>query len=110
MSFLLCVAFLVSCVDLPPARLHCSPSKSDSSKRESVNKTVGGFSEVSPPVRIGGGESRLTVRPNLEVNRKLRYALGMNEIPTIIPERIDDIPLLLEPMQRMGLPTLFDTH
>jgi transposase len=34
----------------------------------------------------------------------------MHEIPTIITERIDDIPLLLEQMQRMGLPTLFDTH
>ena len=34
----------------------------------------------------------------------------MNEIPTIITERVDDIPLLLEQMQRMGLPTLFDTH
>src|SRR5574341_1253416 len=34
----------------------------------------------------------------------------MNAIPTIITERVDDIPLLLEQMQRMGLPTLFDTH
>jgi len=34
----------------------------------------------------------------------------MNEIPTIITERVDDIPLLLEQMQRLGLPTLFDTH
>ena len=34
----------------------------------------------------------------------------MHEIPTIITERIDDIPLLLAQMQRMGLPTLFDTH
>src|SRR6266568_3592117 len=34
----------------------------------------------------------------------------MNEIPTIITERVDDIPLLLEHMQRMGLPTLLDTH
>jgi transposase len=34
----------------------------------------------------------------------------MNEIPTIITERVDDIPLLLEQMQRMGLPMLFDTH
>ena len=34
----------------------------------------------------------------------------MNGIPTIITERVDDIPLLLEQMQRMGLPTLFDTH
>ena len=34
----------------------------------------------------------------------------MNEIPTIITERVDDIPLLLEQMQRMGLPPLFDTH
>ena len=34
----------------------------------------------------------------------------MNETPTIITERVDDIPLLLEHMQRMGLPTLFDHH
>src|SRR5256886_407871 len=34
----------------------------------------------------------------------------MNEIPNIIAERVDDIPLLIEQMQRMGLPTLFDTH
>src|SRR5205814_167028 len=29
---------------------------------------------------------------------------------TILTERIDDIPLLLEPRPRRGLPTLFDTH
>lgn len=34
----------------------------------------------------------------------------MNEIPNIITERVDDIPLLLEQMQRMGLPTLLDEH
>src|SRR5437870_13868339 len=34
----------------------------------------------------------------------------MHELPTILTERIDDIPLLLEPRQRRGLPTLFDTH
>ena len=34
----------------------------------------------------------------------------MHEIPTIITERVDDIPLLLEQMQRMSLPTLLDTH
>jgi transposase len=34
----------------------------------------------------------------------------MNKIPHIITERVDDIPLLLEQMQRMGLPTLLDTH
>src|SRR5919108_1989051 len=34
----------------------------------------------------------------------------MHEIPSIITERVDDIPLLLEQMQRMGLPTLFDNH
>ena len=34
----------------------------------------------------------------------------MHETPTIIIERVDDIPLLLEQMQRMGLPTLFDAH
>jgi hypothetical protein len=34
----------------------------------------------------------------------------MNEIPIIITERVDDIPLLLEQMQRMGLPSLLDHH
>ena len=34
----------------------------------------------------------------------------MNEIQNIITERVDDIPLLLEQMQRMGLPTLLDDH
>src|SRR5216684_85630 len=34
----------------------------------------------------------------------------MNEIPNIITERVDDIPLLLEQMQRMGLPSLLDDH
>ena len=34
----------------------------------------------------------------------------MNDIQTIITERVDDIPLLLEQMQRMNLPTLIDHH
>src|SRR6516225_3610495 len=34
----------------------------------------------------------------------------MHDIPNIITERVDDIPLLIEQMQRMGLPTLLDTH
>jgi transposase len=34
----------------------------------------------------------------------------MNEIPTLITERVDDIPLLLEQMQQMGLPRLLDYH
>jgi transposase len=34
----------------------------------------------------------------------------MHAIPTIITERVDDMPLLLEQRQRMGLPTLCDTH
>src|ERR671924_1150741 len=34
----------------------------------------------------------------------------MNKIPHIITERVDDIPLLLEQMQRMHLPTLIDHH
>ena len=34
----------------------------------------------------------------------------MHELPHIITERVDDIPLLIEQMQRMGLPTLFDDH
>jgi len=34
----------------------------------------------------------------------------MNEKPNIITERVDDIPLLLAQMERMGLATLLDTH
>src|SRR5499426_1293418 len=34
----------------------------------------------------------------------------MHEIPNIITERVDDIPLLIAQMQRMDLPTLLDTH
>ncbi len=34
----------------------------------------------------------------------------MNDIQTLITERVDDIPLLLEQMQRMELPTLIDHH
>ena len=34
----------------------------------------------------------------------------MHELPNIITERVDDIPLLIEQMQRMGLPALLDTH
>jgi transposase len=34
----------------------------------------------------------------------------MNEIHNIITERVDDIPLLLEQMQRRSLPTLLDNH
>jgi hypothetical protein len=34
----------------------------------------------------------------------------MHAIPNIITERVDDVPLLLEQMQRMGLPTLIDEH
>jgi len=34
----------------------------------------------------------------------------MNDIQNIITERVDDIPLLLEQMQRMGLPALLDDH
>jgi transposase len=34
----------------------------------------------------------------------------MNEIQNIMTERVDDIPLLLEQMERMGLPALFDAH
>jgi len=32
----------------------------------------------------------------------------MHKIPAIIPERVDDLPLLLEQMQRMSLPTVCD--
>jgi transposase len=34
----------------------------------------------------------------------------MNDIQTIFTERVDDIPLLIEQMKRMELPTLIDTH
>jgi transposase len=34
----------------------------------------------------------------------------MKEIQSIITERVDDIPLLLAQMQRMGLPALLDTY
>jgi transposase len=34
----------------------------------------------------------------------------MNTLPTIITERVDDIPLLLEQMRRMGLPALLEEH
>lgn len=34
----------------------------------------------------------------------------MNEIQNVITERVDDMPLLLEQMKRMDLPTLIDTH
>lgn len=34
----------------------------------------------------------------------------MNDIQNIITERVDDIPLLLEQMQQMNLPTLIDHH
>jgi transposase len=36
--------------------------------------------------------------------------MGMNENPIIITERVDDVPLLLEHMQRLGLPALFDHY
>src|SRR6266849_3576626 len=42
------------------------------------------------------------------ISRKV--GLGMNAIQNIITERVDDIPLLLEQMQRMGLPALLDDH
>lgn len=34
----------------------------------------------------------------------------MNEQPTIHTERVDDVPLLLAHMQRLGLPRILDTH
>jgi transposase len=34
----------------------------------------------------------------------------MNERPTIITERVDDMPLFLEQRQQMSLPALFDDH
>jgi transposase len=34
----------------------------------------------------------------------------MSEQPTIHTERVDDVPLLLAHMERLGLPTILDTH
>jgi transposase len=34
----------------------------------------------------------------------------MHEIPNLLTERVDDMPLLIEQMQQMGLPTLLDPH
>ena len=34
----------------------------------------------------------------------------MIETPTIISERVDDIPLLLAQLERMGVPSLFDEY
>ena len=34
----------------------------------------------------------------------------MHDIPHILTERVDAMPLLSEPLQQMGLATLFDTH
>src|SRR5258705_11079913 len=34
----------------------------------------------------------------------------MNEIQSIITERVDDVPLLLAQMERMGLAALLDAH
>lgn len=34
----------------------------------------------------------------------------MNEIQNIMTERVDDIPLWREQMERMGLPALFTAH
>src|SRR5262249_52883327 len=48
--------------------------------------------------------------PNLEGNARLREALGMHDLQNIITERVDDIPLLLEQLQRLGLPPLLDEH
>jgi hypothetical protein len=55
-------------------------------------------------------DDKLTVRLNLAVNPELRSVVRMNANPTIMAERVDDIPLLPEHMRRMGLPALFDYH
>ena len=34
----------------------------------------------------------------------------MNEKPTVITERVDDIPLLLAHLERMGVQRLLDEH
>jgi hypothetical protein len=52
----------------------------------------------------------LTVRSNLKGFCTLWYGLGMNETLTVLSERVDDIPLLLAQMARMGVQPLLDTH
>ena len=34
----------------------------------------------------------------------------MSEQPIVHTERVDDVPLLLAHMQRLGLPSILDTH
>jgi hypothetical protein len=36
------------------------------------------------------------------------YALGVTEMPTIVSERVDDIPLVVAQMRQRDLPTLID--
>lgn len=52
----------------------------------------------------------LTVRLHLDRVRTIGYARPMNEQPTIHTERVDDVPLLLAHMHRLGLPTIVDAH
>jgi len=55
-------------------------------------------------------EYLLTVRSFLEQVSRNDYRLSMTEKLTITNERVDDIPLLLAQMQRMGLQPLLDKH
>ncbi len=52
----------------------------------------------------------LTVRVNLDAIHRFCYTGEMNEALTILTERVDDIPLLLAQMQRMGIARLLDAH
>jgi transposase len=50
------------------------------------------------------------VRSNLERFRALWEGLGMTETLTILRERVDDIPLVLAQLERMGVPARLDEH
>ena len=55
-------------------------------------------------------EIRLTVRSNVEQFRTLWSGLGRTEPLTIISERVDDLPLLLAQLERMGVQPLLDEY
>ena len=46
----------------------------------------------------------------MDANQRFCYTVEMNEPLTIRAERVDDIPLLLAQMQRMGIARLLDEH
>ena len=39
---------------------------------------------------------------------EVEYALDVTEMPTIVRERVDDIPLVVAQMRQRDLPTLID--